>query len=103
VQVESENYDEFLKALGVGMLLRKVTQNNISYLSFNVPFTVFPEKHIPICLSFLDLLSYFYSLFSIPFLLLFIISISTLNAFPFVRHVTGNDKDYLRKIPRVVW
>jgi hypothetical protein len=20
-----------------------------------------------------------------------------------VRHVTGNDKDYLRKIPRVVW
>ncbi len=22
---------------------------------------------------------------------------------PFVRHVTGNDKDYLRKIPRVVW
>ncbi len=21
----------------------------------------------------------------------------------FVRHVTGNDKDYLRKIPRVVW
>jgi hypothetical protein len=24
VQVESENYDEFLKALGVGMLLRKV-------------------------------------------------------------------------------
>ena len=24
VQTESENYDEFLKALGVGMLLRKV-------------------------------------------------------------------------------
>jgi hypothetical protein len=22
---------------------------------------------------------------------------------PVVRHVTGNDKDYLRKIPRVVW
>ncbi len=22
---------------------------------------------------------------------------------PCVRHVTGNDKDYLRKIPRVVW
>jgi hypothetical protein len=22
---------------------------------------------------------------------------------PGVRHVTGNDKDYLRKIPRVVW
>jgi hypothetical protein len=29
VQVESENYDEFLKALGVGMLLRKVIQNNM--------------------------------------------------------------------------
>ncbi len=29
VQVESENYDEFLKALGVGMLLRKVIQNII--------------------------------------------------------------------------
>ncbi len=23
--------------------------------------------------------------------------------FTVVRHVTGNDKDYLRKIPRVVW
>jgi hypothetical protein len=23
--------------------------------------------------------------------------------FILVRHVTGNDKDYLRKIPRVVW
>jgi serine/threonine protein phosphatase PrpC len=26
-----------------------------------------------------------------------------LNIFASVRHVTGNDKDYLRKIPRVVW
>jgi hypothetical protein len=25
------------------------------------------------------------------------------SARPSVRHVTGNDKDYLRKIPRVVW
>jgi hypothetical protein len=24
-------------------------------------------------------------------------------AITYVRHVTGNDKDYLRKIPRVVW
>jgi hypothetical protein len=39
VQVESENYDEFLKALGVGMLLRKVIQNNmynINFLSFDL-------------------------------------------------------------------
>ncbi len=25
------------------------------------------------------------------------------SAYTTVRHVTGNDKDYLRKIPRVVW
>jgi hypothetical protein len=39
VQVESENYDEFLKALGVGMLLRKVKKSNtcnINFLSFDV-------------------------------------------------------------------
>jgi hypothetical protein len=39
VQTESENYDEFLKALGVGMLLRKVNclighLNEISTLDF---------------------------------------------------------------------
>jgi hypothetical protein len=36
-------------------------------------------------------------------LLLKRVSKTLISVIPLVRHVTGNDKDYLRKIPRVVW
>ncbi len=61
-------------------------------------------------IQFLDL---FFLLFSYFSSLLFIFSYLSLLILLFlsllillvgtVRHVTGNDKDYLRKIPRVVW
>ncbi len=41
-------------------------------------------------------------LFASPFIISLNIK-DTLLATAYVRHVTGNDEDYLRKIPRVVW
>jgi hypothetical protein len=65
---------------------------NTVFILLSVPPS--PTYHVYLCLDFMDFFSAFmHAIIAKSFIELFTI---------LVRHETGNDQDYLRKIPRVV-
>ncbi len=67
---------------------------NINFMSFLLKFAL---MRLPVTYVYLFSVGIFLSIFLHTVLVPYKASLHT------VRHVTGNDKDYLRKIPRVVW